>query len=499
MDFDKTAILPAPQRMDGGEGEFLITESTRIVADPSFASGARILSSWIESFWELALPVDEIERPHHGVDRITIGEVSTASKDFGPEEYELRVSPDGIDLAASAPAGAFHGIQTLEQLLGIPEEREAVLAVSPRPRIPCVVIRDHPRFAWRGLLLDCCRHFMEPDYIRRMIDLLAYHRMNRLHLHLTEDQGWRVEILRYPRLTEVGAWRGAERYGGFYSREELRSFVEYGAQRGVTIVPEIEMPGHCTAALASYPELSCTGGPFEVADRWGIFEDVFCAGNDEVFEFLENVLEEVLDIFPSEYIHIGGDECPKTRWKDCPKCQDRIRREGLADESELQSWFVRRIGEYLAGKGRKMIGWDEIMQGGLAPGAVVQAWHGHEPARLAASAGHEAIVSPTAYCYLDYPAEKTDLRKVHSFDPIPPGLEEEHRGKILGAECNMWTERAPQETVDGKVFPRICALAEKTWSADSDWDDFVRRMKIHCRRLRGMGVELGEDPSFSCP
>jgi hexosaminidase len=366
------------------------------------------------------------------------------------------------------------------------------------------------------MLLDCGRHFMTKDFVKRYIDLLAYHKLNVLHWHLTEDQGWRIEIKKYPKLTEIGAWRqatrddeqprdAAGRYGGFYTQDDIREIVAYAKSRFVTIVPEIEMPGHCQAALASYPELSCTGGPFQVGTEWGVYDDVYCAGNDHTFEFLQDVLTEVLDLFSSQFIHIGGDEVPKTRWKACPKCQARIKAEGLKDEAELQSYFVRRIERFLASKGRRLVGWDEILEGGLAPNATVQSWRGMGGAIAAATAGHDVVSSPTSHCYLDYPqfpvvstqpVTVITLDKIYSFEPTPAELNAEQAKHILGAEGNMWTERAPQDRVDYLVFPRLCALAEVTWSPKElrNWDDFATRMKAHYQRLDALGVRYAKPP-----
>jgi len=433
-----------------------------------------------------------------------------ADASLGPEGYELTVTPTAAILRAPEPRGLFRGVQTVRQLLppGFekPEARNAPDAEGFT--LPCVHITDKPRYPWRGMLLDCCRHFMTKDFVKRYIDLLAYHRMNVLHWHATEDQGWRIEIKKYPRLSEIGAWRGEgnERHGGFYTQEDIKEIVAYAAARYVTVVPEIEMPGHSMAALASYPELSCTGGPFEVSTKWGIREDVYCAGSERTFEFLEDVLSEVIELFPSEFIHVGGDECPKTRWEKCAKCQARIKAEGLADEHELQSYFIRRIERFLNGKGRRLIGWDEILEGGLAPNATVQSWRGMSGAVAAAKSGHDVIVSPTSHCYLDYaqarrPGEPTrmgfiDLETAYSLEPTPPELTPDEARHVLGAEGNMWTEHAPQERVDHQVFPRLCALAEVTWSpADArDWKDFSERMKTHCRRLDALGVTYYLEP-----
>jgi hexosaminidase len=339
---------------------------------------------------------------------------------------------------------------------------------------------------------------MTVDFIKRYIDLLSFHKFNRFHWHLTEDQGWRLEIEKYPRLMEIGAWRDqpdGTRYGGYYTKAEVHEVVEYARERHVVIVPEIEMPGHALAALASYPELSCSGGPFAVTANWGIFEDVFCAGKDSTFSFLEDVLTEVIELFPDEYVHIGGDECPKSRWKSCAHCQQRMADEGLKDEDALQSYFVRWVADFLRRKGRKAIGWDEIVDGGLTSGTVVQSWRGVDGAVEAAKLGYDTILSPASHCYLDYDLHTIDLKKVYSFDPVPTGLSEGKRHHVLGGECSMWTERAPQDVVDRKAFPRLVAMAECLWSQleTKDFSDFRYRLQHHYEHLRELGVDYGAE------
>jgi hexosaminidase len=313
---------------------------------------------------------------------------------------------------------------------------------------------------------------------------------------LTEDQGWRIEIKKYPKLTSVGAWRKEADdtiYGGYYTQEDVKEIVAYARSRHVTVVPEIEMPGHCLASLAAYPENSCTGGPFEVGTIWGVMKDVYCAGDDSTFVFLQNVLDEVIDLFPGDYVHIGGDEVPKDRWRQCPKCQQRINAEGLSNEHELQSYFIKRISEYLASKGKRVIGWDEILEGGLAPGATVQAWRGLEGAVQAARLGHEVICSPGSFTYLSSDAEDLQIRTVYSFEPVPTELAEAEAKYILGGEACMWTEHAPQETVDGKYFPRLLALAEVFWSSaqNRNYENFDLRLRNYYDNLLALGVQYG--------
>lgn len=415
-----------------------------------------------------------------------------ANPALSPEGYELTVTANRVVIRAPHPAGLFYGTQTLRQLL-------------PGP-IPCLHIEDQPRFPWRGAMLDVGRHFFPKEFVKRYLDLLAFHKLNTLHLHLTDDQGWRIEIKKHPKLTSVGSWRDettgdGKRYGGFYTQDDLREIVAYAAARHITVVPEIEMPGHALAALTAYPELSCTGGPFKVRTKWGVEPDVYCAGNEKTVAFVQDVLDEVLAIFPSKFIHIGGDECPKARWKKCPKCQARMQAEGLKNEHELQSYFIRRIEKHLNAKGRRLIGWSEIREGGLAQNAAVMDWIGG--ALEAATAGHDVVMSPTSHCYFDYYQSQDHstepkaiggylpLNKVYSFEPIPAKLAPELHKHILGAQGNVWTEYIPTpQQVEYMSFPRLCALAEVVWApaAARNWDDFSARLKAHLPRLTQIGV-----------
>ncbi|MFT5054928.1 MAG: hexosaminidase, partial [Oceanospirillaceae bacterium] len=404
------------------------------------------------------------------------------------EWYMLGIQKHFILISARSTKGVMHGIQTLLQI--IPKNNGPV-------SLPGLLIRDQPKFPHRGLLLDCSRHFWSVDVVKKYVDLLAYYKMNVLHWHLTEDQGWRVEIKKYPKLTEIGAWRTEEdgsRYGGFYTQEDIREIVAYATARHIDVIPEIELPGHSLAALASYPHLGCTDGPFEVTPEWGVFKDVYCAGNDSTFMFLEEVLTEVMDMFPGEYIHIGGDESPKYRWEHCDKCQKRIADEGLHDEHELQSYFIKRIQTFLNKNNRKLIGWDEILEGGLAEGATVQSWRGMQGGIDAATSGNYAIMSPTSHCYLDYGLESIDLEKIYNFDPIPDSLDPSVSHRIIGGECNMWTEHVPtEENLDSKVFPRMMGLAEVLWTydADRDYNEFSNRVEKHGAELERKGVNYG--------
>ena len=418
-----------------------------------------------------------------------------ANRPLGLEGYVLRIESDRVVVEAEGEEGAFRGWTTLRQILPPRCEQGC-----PRGfELPAVQIEDHAYLAHRGLLLDCCRHFMQPVFVKRIIDALALQKMNVLHWHLTEDQGWRLPIQAYPKLTEVGGFRteaDGTVHGGFYTREDVRDIVEYAAERHIQVIPEIELPGHCRAALAAYPWLGCSGEEMDVPNNWGVFKDVYCAGSDTTMGFLKAVMDEVCDLFPSEVIHIGGDEVPKVRWANCERCQRRMAEEGIANEAELQTWFVNEIGNHLASKGRRIIGWDEILEGGLPKGAMVQSWRGMEGAIQATHQGTDAVVSPTSHCYLDYPLRSTDLKEVHGFVPVPDAAKG-HRGSIVGGECNMWTERAPQDEVMGKVFPRATGLAEVLWSGpqitqlEGAYDGFLDRLDALGRRWAEMGLEPG--------
>ena len=426
------------------------------------------------------------------------------------EWYALGVQQDGIVLSATTEEGLYRGTRTLVQLLEQGQESAT---------LPCLSILDAPRFEWRGMHLDVCRHFFPVEFVKKYIDLLARYKMNTFHWHLTEDQGWRIEIKKYPKLTEVGAWRSGSQvgpysrreydstaYGGFYTQEQVREVVAYAAERHITVVPEIEMPGHAMAALAAYPQLGCTGGPYEVQKGWGVFDDVFCAGNDSVFMVLQDVLAEVMELFPSEYIHIGGDECPKERWKACPKCQARMKAEHAKDEHELQSYFIQRIEKFVNSKGRKIIGWDEILEGGLAPNAAVMSWRGTEGGIAAAKSGHYAVMSPGSHCYFDHyqgdPANEplaigghTTVQKVYSYEPIPTELKAEEAKYILGAQGNVWTEYIlTPEHVEYMAVPRMLALAEVLWTPKEKRDeaDFIRRLEQEFPKLDAMHVNASK-------
>ena len=435
------------------------------------------------------------------------------AKSLGREGYRLDVTQQMLTLTAATRPGLFYGIQTLLQLLP-PPILDSAGHRGPL-EIPCVSINDQPRFSYRGMHLDVSRHFFPVWFVKRYIDLLSFHKMNVFHWHLTDDNGWRIEIPKYPLLTKISAWRvdragitWRERepqqegetptYGGYYTQEEIRDVVAYAQARHVLVIPEIEMPGHASEVLAAYPQLSCTGGPFTVStgSYWPNV-DIFCAGNDSVFVFLEDVLRDVMDLFPGPYVHIGGDEADKSRWRECEKCQDRIRQEGLRDESELQSYFIKRIERTLTAGGKRLIGWDEILEGGLPPQATVMSWRGVEGGIDAARQGHDVIMTPVSHCYFDYYQADpefepesiggyTTLKEVYSFEPLPSELSEEEARHVLGAQGNLWTEYIPTPAqAEYMSLPRMAALAEVVWTPGSkrEWADFRARLDVHYHRL----------------
>lgn len=451
----------------------------------------------------LAVQTELVFGTKHGAGGVPLKLRLDPSLDGGPEAYRLLVRPDEIVLTGATPAGVFYALQTLRQL------------VSGTGPIECVDIVDAPRFGWRGALVDVGRHFMPIPDLRRFIDAMARYKLNVLHLHLTEDQGWRIEIKKYPRLTEVGSIRketmaghyeeqrfDGKPHGGFYTQDELRDLVAYAAERFVTIVPEIELPGHSQAAIAAYPELGCTGEQLEVRTAWGVSENIYNP-SAATLRFLEDVLDEVLDIFPSTFIHIGGDEAPKVQWKASPVAQARMKEFGLKDEDELQSWFIGHFGTYLAARGRRLIGWDEILEGGLPADATVMSWRGEEGGIAAAKAGHDVVMAPHPYVYFDQYQSRdkaaepvgiggyTNLRKVYDYEPVPSELTEKEAKHVLGAQGELWTEYIPTPSqLEYMAFPRLLALAEVLWTpADrKDFESFWKRVNADLPRLAAQGV-----------
>jgi len=500
------SLIPRPLQLEVGTGQFRLSRDTTISGDTELARDA------IEWFQNALFQQSGVRLS--GESKGSGGITLQRQSDLESENYVVFLRPEGVKIRAGDASGFFYGLVSLLQC--VPFESP----VAPGQwLIPEMTLRDAPRFGWRGLMLDSARHFQPLAWVKRFIDVMALFKFNVLHWHLTDDQGWRIESDKYPALTSTSAWRRQSRvghelrggpddfdgrpHGGFYSKAELREVVAYAAARGISVVPEIEMPGHATAVLAAFPELSCAGGAFEVTPQWGIFDDVFCAGNDEVLGFLEDVLEEVLEIFPSKFIHVGGDECHKARWKACPKCQNRIRSENLKDEDELQSWFVRHFDRFLGERGRRLLGWDEILEGGLAQNVAVMSWRGEDGGIAAARAGHDVIMAPHEQTYFDYyqaADRETEplsigghlpLEKVFAYEPIPAGLSEDEARHVLGGQGQLWTEYLPRtENIEYMAFPRACALSEVLWSAANsrDFEEFSARLGIQLRLLDRMNV-----------
>ncbi len=528
----EVSIIPRPAFFQQGEGVFSIDRKVPVYVDsndPELLRSVAFLNERLEKAAGFTLDVIQDDPLQHGQEKA----VFILNAGWKKESYNLNVTPDRLLIEYVDGAGLFYAVQTIFQLL--PDD---IFADSVRKGVkwdvPCCVIEDSPAFPYRGMHLDCCLHFYSVDFLKKYIDIMAMHKVNRFHWHLTEDQGWRLEIKKYPLLTEKGQWRketvigslhsgfyDGTPYGGYYTQDEVRELVQYAAERYVTIIPEIELPGHALAAIACYPELSCgLEDHYETATKWGIFKQVYCP-KEETFKFLEDVFDEVFELFPSELIHIGGDECPKASWKQCPHCQALIRHEGLKDEYELQSWFIRRMEKYINSKGRQIIGWDEILEGGLAPNAKVMSWLGEEGGIKSAQQHHEVVMAPYPKYYLDYwqadPDSEplamggpTTLRTMYEYNPVPEVLTPEERRYIIGVEGCVWTEYMPTpERVEYMAWPRMCAIAEAGWSpCEKDWDYFTRRLETHLGRLDRLGVgycrafyepfiELHKDTTYS--
>ncbi len=487
-------LVPRPQVVQFVEGAFELSDPVFIVTAQDDERLREIAVFFAEIIRRRTGFAVHVRTEHPGAPAIVL---SNELERSNSEDYQLRVSQYGIAIVGVTSGGVLWGIQTLRQLL--PPAFEDLNGERPETwQIPAVMINDEPRFRWRGSLMDVSRHFFPVEFVKRYIDLLSRFKMNVLHWHLTEDQAWRLEIDQYPLLTEVGAWRtetDGSRYGGFYTKEEVREIIEYARVRGVMVVPEIEMPGHATAALVAYPELACSDPPDAVPNDWGVFPDIFCAGKPTTFTFLENVLDEVAELFPSPYIHIGGDEVPKDRWRECEPCQEIIEREGLGDEDGLQAWFIQRIGEHLASRGKTLIGWDEILDGGGVPGSVVQVWRNQDTVREAIQQGHDVIVSPTSHAYFDYSPAALSLEQAYSFDPAQ-GLSAEEVQHVLGGEANLWSEYITEANFDLQAFPRLLAMAEVLWVGGGNFDNFKSRLENDTYpRLRAMGVGIGPEDS----
>ena len=505
-------IIPLPQEIVTSQVNPFILKSGVKILYPEGNEKMQRNAQFLADYLKTATGKDfSIEAGTEGKNAIVL---ALGSEVENPESYQLKVTDQGVTITAPTEAGVFYGIQTLRKSLPI--------ALGADVALPAVEIKDAPRFGYRGAHFDVSRHFFTIDEVKTYIDMLALHNMNRLHWHITDDQGWRLEIKKYPKLTEIGSQRSGTvigrnsgeydntPYGGFYTQEQAKEIVDYAAERYITVVPEIDLPGHMLAALAAYPELGCTGGPYEVWRQWGVADDVLCAGNDQVLKFLEDVYGELIEIFPSEYIHVGGDECPKVRWEKCPKCQARIKALGLksdknhSKEERLQSFVINHIEKFLNDHGRQIIGWDEILEGGLAPNATVMSWRGESGGIEAAKQKHDVIMTPNTYLYFDYyQAKDTEnepfgiggylpMERVYSYEPMPASLTPEEQQYIKGVQANLWAEWIPSmKRIEYLILPRMVALSEIAWvqpEAKPDLKEFYRQLVPHFKRMDILGL-----------
>ena len=493
-------IIPKPLFQELDKGVFIMDEKVLLVSDPKLSEVSDYFKIYLEENYQIEFNAQK------GIKKIIFTINDTIPNE---EEYELKIEEENIFIESKNARGAFYAVQSLIQLLPLPSDLNSF-------KILCLRIKDQPQFTYRGMHLDVGRHFFSVDFIKKYIDLMARLKMNTFHWHLTEDQGWRIEIKKYPKLQEIAAFRketlighyndqphqfDGKPYGGFYTQEQIKEVVAYAKTRQVTIIPEIEMPGHSQAAIAAYPELGCSGKQVEVATKWGVFDEVYCP-KESTFKFLEDVIDEVVALFPGKYIHIGGDEAPKTNWKNCEYCQKLIKKEGLKDEHGLQSYFIARMEKYINSKGKQIIGWDEILEGGLAPNATVMSWRGTSGAVQAAKEGHDVILTPGSHCYFDhYQSENENeplaiggflpLEKVYHFNPIPEELSEEESKYVLGAQGNVWTEYMQTEKqVEYMAYPRAVALSEVLWSSpeQKNYSDFIHRLEQYQKRLDQLEV-----------
>lgn len=518
---ENISIIPRPETVHISNNSLVVNKETRIIyEDPNPA--LRLMGEQLAGFISEKSNFRPEVVPYSLVQSLENDIYLAANLNdsiFGDEGYRIHNSNGQLlSIQANEARGVFYGLQSVYQLF--PSAFFKAKEKQSEWEIPLLNISDKARFAYRGMHLDVSRHFFSVEFIKQYIDLLAMYKFNQFHWHLTDDQGWRIEIKAYPQLTEVGGWRKEtkighqgetpkefddKKYGGFYTQDEVREIVDYAASKYINVIPEIEMPGHAMAALAAYPELGCTGGPYAVQGGWGVFDDIFCT-RESTFVFLENVLTEVIDLFPGKYIHIGGDEAPKTRWKACPDCQKRIREEKLEDEAQLQSYFITRISKFLEKHKRQIIGWDEILDGGLAPGATVMSWRGTEGGIAAAQMGHDVIMTPGSHCYFDHyqgnPSAEplaiggfTPLSKVYHYKPIPEELNSKEAKHILGAQANVWTEYITyNEGITYMILPRMAALSEVLWSPTKkrNWENFYDRLPAHFARYEALGLKYSQ-------
>ncbi|MBK9284398.1 MAG: beta-N-acetylhexosaminidase [Sphingobacteriaceae bacterium] len=506
-------IVPLPNAITYNQGRFILSNQTKIVLSrDNLISDVNWFNKRLEEYFGFKCPIVSTKPTEGNYIEFVIPDFEAGLL----ENYHLDVTASKITIMAEGSGGGnFYALETLLQLIPTQNVPNVNAAGQTVYTIPCMNIIDHPKYSWRGMHLDVSRHFYSVEFIKKYLELMAMYKMNSFHWHLTDDQGWRIEIKKYPLLTQVGAWRQntqsgsdeegnteTENYGGFYTQEQIREVVNYAKTLHIQVVPEIEMPGHAQAALASYPWLSCTGKKLPVANTWGVFNDVFCS-KDSTLEFLENVLSEVVELFPDKYIHVGGDECPKQRWKECKHCKNLMRKEKLKNEEELQSFFMRRIGNFLRYKKKEMIGWDEIMEGGTPEGAVVMSWRGMKGGKEAAQLKHKVVMCPGNPCYFDhyqskFPGEPhaiggyNPVDSVYLFNPTPEGLKYDEEEMILGAQGNVWTEYIINEKqVEYMALPRMCALAEALWTEkdNKDLEDFRKRLKVNSKRLDKLNIK----------
>lgn len=491
-------LIPKPIELSAGKGFYTLDSKTQIIYNnKSSIKNVEFLNAFLDENYNVTLKTKQSSKIKNGINFIL-------DEKFDNEQYEININDNQV-VIKGGKAGLFYGLQTLLQLM--PLEKSNIL------QLPQLEIKDKPRFSYRGAMLDVGRYFFTPNEIKRFIDLMSDYKLNVFHWHLTEDAGWRIEIKKYPLLTQIGAWRRGTQedrskesfnrlpHGGYYTQEQIKNIVAYAADREVTIIPEIDMPGHTMSILAAYPELSCTGGPFKVLENWGIQEEILCAGNEQTYKFVEDILDELIELFPSEIIHVGGDEAPKKRWKECSKCQAKIKTENLKDEHELQSYFIKRIGTYLQSKGKKMLGWDEIMEGGIAPNAMIMSWRGEEGGIKAANLHHEVVMAPNSHMYIDYYQGNSNnepfniggylpLEKVYSYEPLSSKISVENQKYVIGLQGNLWAEYVHSETkADYMAYPRLLAVAEIGWSdAKKDYFDFQKRMSQNLMWLEKKNV-----------
>lgn len=500
-------VIPLPQSIVMVKGKsFILNSNTTIFCsskDDLMQKNACFLSCYIADLTGLKLKVSDI-KPKKG----NYIELLLNNKNIkGKEAYTININNKNIKISGFTSTGVFYGVQTLRKSLPICN------AINNPIVLPAAEIKDAPRFKYRGMMLDCSRHFFSIDFIKKFIDLIALHNMNTFHWHLNDDQGWRIEIKKYPKLVEIGSVRTGTvmgrnsdvddsiKYGGYYTQDQCREIVEYARQRHITVIPEIDMPGHMKAVLASYPNLGCTGGPYKVGHNWGVYYDVLCIGNEDTFKFVEGVLDEIIDIFPSRYIHIGGDETPTKRWSECSKCEKIMQKEGLPI-NKLQAYFTNRIEKYLNSKGRSIIGWDEILDGDINKSATIMSWRGIEPGEKGAKMGHDVIMSPTSHCYFDYAQTKEqysepltqvhslDVEQVYSLDPAPKTMSEESKKHILGVQANLWTEYISNPNLATyMLLPRMAALSEVQWTSPAQKD--FKQFKIRATRLSKLYDKYG--------